>query len=299
MLAGQAQAQVTIVGYSAVPAPTSPGQTFQLSVTYINCAWSAPSSWEVAFSDDATTVVGCPAAGQVFLVDGQGIDTYDSGLNGGQMGWTGPPYEIGVGTVASDSQALNSPACAAITYVHTWSLALPTNATYGGNYNLIIGGGNYDLRCGNTPQTGQEVHIPLTIQVPPATIVSVQKIAEGGQAAVGDLILYTISYDFVNSPTGGTVTDVVPNGVTIIQMGPLAPVVTAMGTGAPGSTVSWTVPGPGNTLEATGQVWALARVANGATGTINNQATLKLAGGTQPSKTSSIAPSTVGGAGSR
>ena len=137
----------------------------------------------------------------------------------------------------------------------------------------------------------------MTIAIPPATIVWVQKIAEGGQAAVGDLILYTISYDFVNSPTGGTVTDVVPNGVTIIQMGPLAPVVTTMGTGAPGSTISWTVPGPGTGLETTGQVWALARVANGATGTINNQATLKLAGGTQPTKTSSIASSTVGGGG--
>jgi|GEM_PF-562228 len=292
-LAAPSQAQVSEIGKSIVPTNPQPGQAFQLSVTYSNnCtggSYNAATSWLVAFGNDGTNFVGCPAAGQVFLVDNVGLNTFDSGTNGGQMGWTGPAYQLGVGTVANDATT------GCVTFVHSWNLFVPPTAAYGGTYDLVFGGGNYSVQCGSVPQNGFEDYIPITIPVPPATIVSVQKTAEGGQAAPGDLVLYTVSYDFVNSPGGGTVTDVVPAGVTVIQMGPLAPVGTTMGTGAPGSTISWTVPGSG--LETKGQVWFLARVANGATGTISNQATLKLASGSMPSLTSNIANTTVGGSG--
>ncbi len=289
----EAQAvNITILGYGITPPAPQPGQSFQMSVTYTNCAWSAPSSWEVAFSSDGTTVIGCPAAGQVFLVDNNGIDSYDAGVNGGQMGWTGPVDELGVGIVASDSNSLGSPACLAVTYVNNWNLVLPPTANYGSSYNLIIGGGDYNVQCGSVPQDGSEVNIPLTIPVPPATILGVNKIAEGGSAANGDLVLFTVNYDFVNSPAGNTVTDIVPAGVTVVQMGPVTPVTTSQTGTTPGSTLTWNI--PGSALESKGQVWFLARV-NETSGTISNTATLHLGGGA--SQVSNVANSTVGGGG--
>ena len=280
---------ITIIGDGISPPNPEPGVAFSLSVTYVNDAtYQGPTSWLVAFSSDGTTIVGCPAAGQVFLVDNKGVNVGDAGTNGSAMGWGGPSYELGVGPVASDAVSTVAP----ITFVQTWNLSVPTVAAYGGSYNLDIGVGTNYVACGQNFQNGMEVHIPISIPVPPATIVSVDKVAEGGSAATNDLVLFTVSYDFVNSPAGNTVTDTVPVGVTVVQMGPVNPVTTSETGTLPGSTLTWNIPGSG--VEEKGQVWFLARV-TAASGTISNTAKLNLGSG--PSATSNVANSTVGGGG--
>ena len=246
------------------------------------------SEWEVALSNAGTTILGCPTKGQEFLVDKNGVNVDETdpcnGASGCNMGWPMVP-----------SDATTATTCVT-PLVHTWNLTLPTDAAYGGNYNLIIGGGQYYEQCGMTPQDGMEVDIPITVPVPPVTILGTSKVAEGGNAAPNDLVLFTISYDFLNDASGGTITDTVPAGVTLVEMGPGAPVGTTDSGVAPGSSLTWTV--PGSSTEASGQVWFLARVSSTATaGTqINNTAKLSL-NGTGLTQNTNTATSTVGGGG--
>lgn len=130
LFADQALAQnITIIGDSISPAAPGPGAAFTLSVTYVNDAtYQGPTSWLVAFTSDGSTIVGCPAAGQVFLVDNKGINVGDPGVNGSAMGWGGPSYELGVGPVASDAVSTVAP----ITFVQTYNLSVPSSAAYGG-----------------------------------------------------------------------------------------------------------------------------------------------------------------------
>ncbi len=281
-----AQVDVNIISYGISPTNPGPGQAFQLSVTYCNNQ-NSPSLWEVALSSAATTVLACPVKNQVFLVDRNGVNVDESdpcnGSPGCSNGWTMSPTD-----------AQTSGAC--VTYTHTFNLTMPSNAIYGGSYNLIVGGGVYYEQCGATPQNGMEVHIPLTVQVPPTTIIGTSKTAEGGNAAPGDLILFTVNYDFVNNATGGTITDTIPANITLVQMGPGAPVGDSSTGSTPGSTLTWTV--PGSSAEAEGQVWFLGQVSATATaGTvISNTAQLKL-NGSGLTQNTNTATSTVGGSG--
>jgi flagellar hook assembly protein FlgD len=275
---------VTLISYGISPTNPLPGQNFQLSVTYCN-SQNTDSQWEVAISNVATTFV-CDSKGQEFLVDSTGIDNYDTNQG------TGGAEGYGWAMVPSDAQNTNN----CVTFSHTWNLVMPSNVAYGGSYSLVFGGGDYYTPCGGTPQNGFEQIIPITIPVPPVTILSTSKLAEGGNAAPNDLVLFTISYDFLNDTSGGTITDTVPAGVTLVQMGPGAPVGTSNTGVAPGSTLTWTV--PGSSTEASGQVWFLAKVSSTAiAGTqINNTAKLSL-NGTGLTQTTNTATSTVGGGG--
>jgi len=289
LLASQASAQqgVSIVSVTMNPPAPVANQNFTLVVNYCIAGYSS-SEWTVSVSSLAATVGSCPVKGQEFLVDNMGVNVDDAGTNGANIGYTG----------ISDDPSNNSWVCGKAV---TWNLTMPPDVGYGGTYNLNVEGGMYNIQCGQPPQQGYggnttvpgEYTIPFTVPVPPPTILNVNKIAEGGSAANGDLVLFTVDYDFVNNISGGTITDVVPAGVTVVQMGPASPTVSSMTGTAPGSTLTWTVPGGGT--EVQGEIWFLARV-TASSGTINNTANFSL-NGTALSQTSNVANSTVGGGG--
>src|SRR5581483_5238398 len=144
------QIDVNISGYGISPTNPLPGQNFSLSVTYCNNQ-NSPSEWEVALSNAGTTVLGCPTKDQQFLVDKNGVNVNETdpcaGAGGCNIGWPMSP---------TDAQTSGS----CVTFVHTWNLTMPSNAAYGGSYNLIIGGGGYYEESGAIPQNGMEVNIP-------------------------------------------------------------------------------------------------------------------------------------------
>ncbi len=284
----QAQQGVSIVSVAMNPASPAANQNFTLTINYCINGYGN-SKWTVAVSSLATTVGSCPVKGQEFLVDNDGINVDEVNPSStSNIGYTG----------IADNPSSNNWVCGKQI---VWNLTMPSDAGYGGAYNLIVEGGMYNIQCGQQPQQGYggntsvsgEYALSFTVPIPPPTILSVQKTAEGGSAANGDLVLFTINYDFVNDTSGGTVTDTVPNGVTVVQMGPGAPTGTSMSGTTPGSLLTWTV--PGGSTEVQGQAWFLARV-NETSGTISNTANFSL-NGTVVSQTSNIANSTIGGGG--
>ena len=223
LLATQAQAQ-TVYGYSMVPPNPLPGQAFQLAVTYCNTAYGTGQTtlWEVLLNT-APTISACAAANQEYLVDMDGTNLDEKNPSG-----TG---SIGLATTPADD---GNGACTITTKV--FNLTLPQQANYGGTYYVNVGISLNYMGCGSAP--GTLISIPLTITPPPATVLSLNKDAEGKSASTGDLVLFNIDYNFVNSPAGGVITDTVPPGVTFVQMGPPGdgPVNTV-------GNLSWTVPG--------------------------------------------------------
>ena len=267
----------TIQSYSISPTNPLPGQAFTLTVNYCNTSYGT-SLWEVLLNT-APTLTACSLAGQEYLVDVNGTDLDEK--DPCPTGCTGE----GAGLVTTPADT-DGGVCTTLT--KTWNLTLPLEAAYGGTYYLNIATGSYYLGCGTQPGAGEFADIPIVITAPPATILSLEKDAEGKSASTGDLVLFNIDYDFVNSPAGGVITDTVPPGVTFVQMGP--PGVNPVNTGG---NLSWTVPGSAD--EAKGEVWFLGKV-TASSGTISNAAKITLTG-SGASLTSNTATSAVNGSG--
>ncbi len=283
---------------TALPATAAPGQTVLLTVTYCTTDAANPYYADTQTTDlilavntnGSNTIQSCgnSTVNQTFLAYGNG--TVAGNVSNGNVGSLSNSNNIGFAipppTVAASGD------CGPIT--QTFNYTIPGNSL-GGPYHFVVNVNDANFYCSNVGSAFSANTI-VTVPAPGPTVITAEKTSEGGSAAPGDLLLFTVSYDFVNNPTGATITDTVPAGVTLIEMGPngAAPVSTGV---APTSNLTWTVPGNG-AGEASGQVWFLGRVSSIATtGTnITNTAKVSLKG-TAVSEDTNTSTSQVNGSG--
>ncbi|MCE5300555.1 MAG: T9SS type A sorting domain-containing protein [Spirochaetia bacterium] len=228
-------ATVTSVSITSVtPASPAPGDLVQVIFNY--CAGPYEDTKMVLAVSTNSSFMACNTAGQEFKVSEGGMD----------IGGTGPGAATANGGYnMSDNQTVAH--CQDI----TWSIHIPTTATPGLTYYILVGGRSSYIGC-NDAQAYANYSFVAPLPSPAATI---SKTAESSVVQPGDLVLFSIDYTFVNG-TNFTITDNIPAGCVIESV--------SNGGIVSGSTVSWataSVPGP----QASGSVWFTARVNTGTT----------------------------------
>ncbi len=255
------------------PTNPIPGSAVTVTVNYCSTVTGGNGTELVAaLNSNATTLQACSTSGQYFLVDKNGANVDDVNPCGATPG-------CDMGYYMNDEATNSSTTPCTSNHSVTWTLTIPNSVNVGGTYNLIVAAAGYtSLTCGT--EGYNSVFIPITIPLPPPGISNVSKTAEESGTTVnpGDLLLFHIDYDFVNT-TNLQVTDTVPPDTTLVSTGPVtaAPSGSAAGTG-----VTWAM---GNaTTQTSGAVWMLVRVNVGTPqGTvIQNMASLTSADITTP-----------------
>jgi hypothetical protein len=95
--------------------------------------------------------------------------------------------------------------------------------------------------------------VTVTFPTPANPVYSGVKTVQGSQASPGDLLLFAINYDYVNTQGNSfVVTDSVPANTTLVDAGPGA--YTSGGTAA-GSGVTWTLPASSANVRARCGCW--------------------------------------------
>ena len=234
--------------------PTSPipGSAVTVTVNYCSTVTGGNGTELVAaLNSNATTLQACSTSGQYFLVDKNGVNVDDVNPCGATPG-------CDMGYYMNDETTNSSTTPCTSNHSVTWTLTIPNSVNVGGTYNLIVAAAGYtSLTCGT--EGYNSVFVPITTPLPPPGISNVSKTAEESGTTVnpGDLLLFHIDYDFVNT-TNLQVTDTVPPDTTLVSTGPVtaAPPGSSAGTG-----VTWAM---GNaTTQTTGEVWMLVRVNSG------------------------------------
>ncbi len=221
---------------SITPSNPTPGQLITMVFSYCVGAYEE-SRFAVAISTFPTFQPG-NTEGQTFKVSEAGMDIGGTG--------DGVPAILG-GYNMNDNQS--SPHCQTL----TWNIHIPSSLSEGGTFYVVVGGKTWYLDSAGSPVASQD-SISFSIPLPPAS-ASITLTAENSNVQPGDLILYTINYNFINAHNF-IITSTIPYYCTLIEQ-------SSGGTNngnSPGSTVTWNLGDTG--MRKTGTVWFLARVDN-------------------------------------
>ncbi len=277
---------ITGLNITALPANPVPSSVVTLTVSYCTTDAYNPTAILVAVNDNGVAgFQSCSAAtaGQNFLVYNTGTGTVAGNVangnaaavtNGSEDGYLINPLPTPVGG-----------GCTPVT--ETYYYTVPASS-YGITYNFSVLANDDNFYCGGSGVTATTA-ISVSSgggRVGSATKTVNGSIANGASAAPGDLILFSINYDFYNTNTVNGISDAIPPGTTLVSEGPPGYVSSTAG------PVSWTI--PASASNKTGTVWMLVSVNAGTTGTINNTATLTGSFGTT---TTNTAQATVNGGG--
>ena len=233
--------QVTFNWIADSNSSPAPGSVVAVTVSYCEGTFKTPH-FMVGLNPSSTAMQTCPTVNQTLLVDSttgsNGTSPVNSTTNdpndtGG--GWTG----VAVGATAS---------CPA---TQVWNVTIPMTLS-SGSYNLFVAENDFYIGCSGTGFTSS-TYIPITVPYPPANI-SLTEIADGSTANPGDLVLFRIDYNYVN--TGPvTIMDTFPN--LFVSLAGVSGNISPGGT-LSGNTITWILP---STLPAvSGEVWFLTQV---------------------------------------
>ena len=239
-----AQAQVSLVSLSISNSNPAPGSVVAVTVVYCDQNPRTPF-WLVALNPGSTSIQSCPTANQHLLVDGNTAPTGVSAVSSNQddasdtsgsgNGWAGVPV----------------PSASTCNFTQVFNVTIPS--TLGsGSYNLIVKTNDYFVQC---TSAGVQLSTTITVPLPPPGI-SLVKTADGSTANPGDLVLFHLDYNYVN--TGPvTITDNIPANTTLASgSGAMSP-----GGTLNGSTITWILPATSG--PQSGEVWFLTKVNGG------------------------------------
>ena len=282
-------AQVTGLTIIAAPANPAPSSVVTLTVSYCTLDYYIPDAIVVAVNSNGVAgLQSCSTAtaGQNFLVYNTGGSTSATNVTNGNAAQLAGGPQVGylLPQVPTPTSG-NTSVCTPVT--ETYYYTIPANS-YGGTYDFSVAAASDGYYCGNSGVTASTA---LSVsggggRVGTATKTVNGSIANGASAAPGDLILFSINYDFFNTNTANGISDPIPANTTLVSEGPPGFVSSTAG------PVSWTI--PASASNKSGQVWMLVKVNTGFNGTITNQATLTGSFGTS---TTNTAQATVNGGG--
>src|ERR1035437_5110178 len=259
-----------IVSVSIVP--TNPSYGDLVRVTINLCA----SNNDTPYLSVAVSTQGTPetagAGGQVFVVDGYGIDRKDVTF--------ADPQKVGrIQTAINEPYPYTNLTCtdcaaaAGLPQTYQFDFHMPTADYFSSVCNptslyIVVGqrGNNLgasdwsSLAPGCTSPDQGYVAVPVPM-LPPPPSNSITKRFEGPLAAVGDEVLFAIDYSYGGSGAF-TITDPVPGGgdFTVVSYGPTS--IPGGSVTAPGATAVWNFPSRGAAAPgmASGTVWMLLRL---------------------------------------
>ena len=283
--------------------PTNPGYGDLVQVTVNLCA----SNNDTPFLSAAISTQPAPeavgTAGQVFVVDGYGIDRKDvTFADPTQVGLMQTP--INEPYPYTNLTCLDCAVAAGLPLSYVFTVHMPTADYFSSvcnptSFYLIVGqrGNNLgasdwsNLAPGCTSPDQGYVSVPIPIVVPPASN-SITNRYEGSLAAAGDEILFSMDYSY-GGPGAFSITDPVPGGTdfTVVSYGPTSIPGGSVTAPVAGGTGVWNFPDrAGMAGMQTGTVWMLLKSNTlSATGTIyTNTATA-----TQPGVTTAMASAAV------
>src|SRR5579883_3519530 len=243
---------------SVSPANPPPGSSITVTVNYCSQVTGAGGTeFIVALNSNAATIQACPTSGQIFLVDMNGVNVNDTNPCGASSG-------CDIGHYMGDAASNTITPCSS--HSVTWVLTVPNTVQVGGTYNVVVAAGGYtNLRCSGT--LSNVTSAPITIPLPPPGISAIKSAEMSGTTVnPGDLVLFRIDYNFVNT-TNFTITDAVPPFTTLVSTGPPGTETGAAPGAAAGSPITWSLGAA--TTQMTGEVWMLARVNSGASGPVS------------------------------
>jgi hypothetical protein len=239
----------------------APGQNISVTLTYCeNTSYQTP--YFLAAISTTNTLQTCPAAGQTFVVDSNGVNVSDTQPTGG---WA----TSSVGTNVCPT-----------TFQQIWTLTIPANLNPGSTYYLIVAAGTNYVTC-NPIQDDEQVTTSFTLP-PPTPNFSISKSVLTNSSNPGGLIEYDLNYSYGNGAL--TLTDSIPSNTTFIQ-------ASSGGTLA-GNTLTWLL--PLSSAQTAGRAWFLTQVNDHvAVGTsISNTASADLSG--LPAQNSNTTSVTIG-----
>ncbi|HJT24591.1 MAG TPA: hypothetical protein VJ873_08435, partial [bacterium] len=243
---------------SVSPANPSPGSSITVTANYCSQVTGAGGTeFIVALNSNASTIQACPTSGQIFLVDVNGTNLNDTNPCGSSSG-------CDIGRYMNDAASNTITPCAG--HSVTWVLTVPNNVQVGGTYNVVVAAGGYsNLRCSGT--LSNLASLPITIPLPPPGASAVKSVEMSGTTVnPGDLLLFRIDYNFVNTDHF-TITDTVPPNTTLVAVGPPGTETGAAPGAAGGSPVTWSLGAA--TTQTSGEVWMLTRVNSGASAPVS------------------------------
>ena len=199
-------ANVHIYSITLSTALPAPGGTLGVTVTYCEDNQYNTSYFLVALEPSShTTIQACPYTGQRLLVDGGNpagpapvlTSTRNDGADPGPtQGWN-----------SGDSPQATAPTCPASTITQVFVVTIPSNTPIG-NYNLVVAGAANDVQCTQWDSTISKPFAVSTSSEPPS--LNISKSVIGNNAQGGDLILFRIDYNFINTGGPVTITDPIP-----------------------------------------------------------------------------------------
>ncbi len=301
---------LTVAVYAAYPNITSvtmvpPNPTFGQVVTItVNYCGQLNQAHHIAIAISTSPVfedARISGAGQVFVVSKLGIDVPSPrpGTNTSpQIGWEANPNPGGgTPTCPTCGQSSND----GMAFTKQYVVHVPDATSYPGCNlnNLYLHVGMQDNQLGASEWhtlscAGQKKSLTWAIGLRPADF-TIHKRAEGVIQDPGDLVLFSIDYEYANGPL--TITDAIPNSnLELVSWGPTSIVggsVFSPGVGATSGTLTWVLPNKtGQTGSANGSVWMLLRVKAGSTlapgNVINNTATGNMNGNIKNATTSIV-----------
>ena len=225
----------SITGVTLTPPSPGNGASVQVSFSYTTTQNNDNPTGLILISD-TTTVRNAGTAGQWLMIQGTGCNT---------------PADPATAVTATGCQ-MGTNVMAGTYAAGPYTFTLPADLLPGVPYYILVVMGTYWCNLngapGNVESTGV-LAVPFTLPLPP-TSASITKTAESAVVQPGDLVLFTINYDYVNA-TNFRITDDVPAECTFVSC-------SAGGTLA-GTTITWntaSTPGP----VKRGSKWFTARV---------------------------------------
>ncbi|HXL72144.1 MAG TPA: hypothetical protein VN963_00840, partial [bacterium] len=274
------------------PTLTSYNEPVSVVLDYCEPAYtSSPAVILLNVNDNGnTTITSCsvPVLGNYYWIDYYGTQQEDQSLGGYDNTAPGPD---GYGFVINNVSE-TVPQCGAVTYVEYLPSGLSNNC---GTFNVVAAISNSYLACGSGQLNGNAtVTVPCT-----SSAVTAFKSVQGTTASAGDLLLFSVNYQYVNDSSNFVVTDTVPPNTTLVGWGPGTPTGAVAGAAA-GTLLTWTFPANNSPATVTsGSAWMLVQVNTGVTaGTvISNTANYSPVGSTSASLSTNMvsANSTQGG----
>jgi len=295
------QANPKILSVTMNPPNPGFGQSFTLTVNFCANIY-VPIYLAAAVSTKNTPQnAQLSGTGQIFLVSSAGINVQTQNFaSGAQIGYNILP------AVGAPGDCTDCAGQTGKTGTFSTVLTMPDAKDFPGCNNtqlyMIVRMGDSNIQeavwddPGDSCAPYSNLYISPGWTIPtPSPYFNLHKRAEGVLQSVGDLLLFSIDYEYGNGPL--TITDVIPNPpsgqFTLVSVGPSSmwngspPIGT---TAPPGGTITWTLPDrTGQPGFASGTVWYLLRMTGNITpGTvINNTATGNMPSvGTKSSTTS-------------
>jgi uncharacterized repeat protein (TIGR01451 family) len=265
-----------IISVSMTPANPNFGDPVQITV--VMCCNNYVNAYIDAAFSTSNTVQPAGTAGQVFVIDANGVDVNDVSestsapmgyLFQSSTGWgTGNCTDCGGDSYATTVTQVFNIHVPAVSYFPSCN---PTNL------NFIVGAKDTSMGAGDWPSLPspcQVVVVPMTIPVA-AKNFNINTRYEGVLSAAGDKVLFSTDYSYTNG-AGFSITNPVPAGFTVLSYGPAS---IPGGSVTSGPALVWNfpdrtgVPGSGS-----GTVWMLCSVNAAPAGTYTDTATGSMTG---------------------